>query len=139
MAIQIIQDGRRPPSWIMEESVFGPFSTFWDPIICVHTKFGEDILIDGEDILPNKIRKNAPWRRISTSGSNFDAISPAATFVCVIVQNFSLRVGITKLMVISIIDIGKRCSVTLDKEHDHCKNTDDCHNGHCFELLSHGQ
>jgi len=43
MATQIIQDGRRPPFWIMEESVFGLFCSLQDPIIYVHTKFGENI------------------------------------------------------------------------------------------------
>jgi len=65
----------------MKESVFGPFRTF--------TKFGENSSIGGGDIPQNGIRKNALWRYNSTSGVNFDALSPAGTFVCVIVQNFS--------------------------------------------------
>jgi len=36
----------------MEESVFGPFHTLRDPIIYICTKFGEDILIGGGDMLP---------------------------------------------------------------------------------------
>jgi len=32
LAIQIIQNGRRPPFWIMEESVFEPFYTMETPL-----------------------------------------------------------------------------------------------------------
>jgi len=46
-AIQIISYGRRPPSWIMHQSVIRPFRTFWYPIVYVHTKFDENIFSGG--------------------------------------------------------------------------------------------
>jgi len=37
----------------------------------------------------NRVRKNAPWRRNSISGSNYDASRHSGTFVCVIAKHFS--------------------------------------------------
>jgi len=36
----------------MEENVFGPLRRLEDPIIYVHTKFGEDSFIGGGDMPP---------------------------------------------------------------------------------------
>jgi len=64
---------------IFEESVVGPFYMLRDYIFYVHTTFGYNILIGGGDMPPNGLRKNAPWRRNSTSSSNSDACRPSET------------------------------------------------------------
>jgi len=63
--------------------------TYWDPIIYIHTKFGEDVIIGGGVIPSKKNLKNASWQQNFTSSSNFHSLSLAGTFVCVIMQNFS--------------------------------------------------
>jgi len=58
-------------SLIFQESIFKPFRTLQDPICYAHTKFGEDISIGGEDMLPKQnSKKNAKSRQNSTSGFN---------------------------------------------------------------------
>jgi len=37
-----------------------PFRTLRNPIICTHTKFGEDILIGGGDMAPKRNSKKRP-------------------------------------------------------------------------------
>jgi len=48
----------------------------------VHAEFGKDILTGDWDVPENWIRNNAPWRRNSTSGFNFDTyLSTASLYV----------------------------------------------------------
>jgi len=54
MAIQLIAIGRRPPSVIFEESIFGPLHTLQNPNVFAHTNFGENILIRGKTELEKR-------------------------------------------------------------------------------------
>jgi len=52
--------GRRPPNWIFAGIVFGSFRAFAEPILYMPTKFRENILIGGRDmLLKNEIRNTA--------------------------------------------------------------------------------
>jgi len=75
MVIQIIQDGQ----WSAILDIQG-----WHILTILHIVAPHFLCMHQMEF-----EKIAPWRRNSTSGCNFDALSPAGTFVCVILQNFS--------------------------------------------------
>jgi len=89
MAIQIIQDGRHLPPWLMEKSIFGPFRTLRDSIIYIHTKSGEDILISGEDMPSKLIFFKRPLAVELYIWFNFDVLTRSGTSLCVSMQRFS--------------------------------------------------
>jgi len=45
---------------IFDESIFGPLHTLREPIVFAHTNFGEDILIGGDDMPPERNFKKHP-------------------------------------------------------------------------------
>jgi len=48
--------------------MFGPLHTLQDPIVFAHTNFGENILIGGDDMPPEQIRKTLRGGGILFSG-----------------------------------------------------------------------
>jgi len=60
IAIYLIKLARRPPSWIFEEGVHGPFHMLQDLIFYLHTEFVEDILIGAVDMPPKRNLEKTP-------------------------------------------------------------------------------
>jgi len=65
-----------------------PFHTLWHPMIYIHTKFGEEILISGRGMSP-QWNLTTPLQWNSTSSYNVYVSCPYGTVVCVTMQNFS--------------------------------------------------